>query len=30
MTKEDGEGGFYFSIDTLADLNRKWEGDPGG
>jgi hypothetical protein len=25
MTKEDAEGGFYFIIDDLADLNRKWE-----
>jgi hypothetical protein len=25
MTKEDAEGGFYFTIDDLADLDRKWE-----
>jgi imidazolonepropionase-like amidohydrolase len=25
MTKEDGEGGFYFIIDDEAELNRKWE-----
>jgi hypothetical protein len=24
MTREDGEGGFYFIIDNLADLDRKW------
>ncbi|MDQ3258737.1 MAG: amidohydrolase family protein [Acidobacteriota bacterium] len=25
MTTEDAEGAFYFSIDNLADLDRKWE-----
>jgi hypothetical protein len=25
MTEADGEGGFYFVIDNLADLDRKWE-----
>jgi pimeloyl-ACP methyl ester carboxylesterase/imidazolonepropionase-like amidohydrolase len=25
MTEADGEGGFYFTIDNLADLDRKWE-----
>jgi hypothetical protein len=25
MTKEDGEGAFYFNINELADLDRKWE-----
>jgi imidazolonepropionase-like amidohydrolase len=25
MTKEDAEGSFYFIIDDLADLDRKWE-----
>ncbi len=25
MTKDDGEGGFYFAVDNLADLDRKWE-----
>lgn len=25
MTEKDGEGGFYFIIDNLADLDRKWE-----
>ncbi|HYP00108.1 MAG TPA: amidohydrolase family protein [Pyrinomonadaceae bacterium] len=25
MTKEDAEGAFYFAIDNLADLERKWE-----
>lgn len=25
MTKEDGEGAFYFVIDNLADLDRKWK-----
>jgi imidazolonepropionase-like amidohydrolase len=25
MTKEDAEGGFYFIIDDLAGLDRKWE-----
>lgn len=25
MTEVDGEGAFYFTIDNLADLNRKWE-----
>jgi hypothetical protein len=25
MTQVDGEGGFYFIIDNLADLDRKWE-----
>lgn len=25
MTKEDAEGSFYFIIDGLADLDRKWE-----
>lgn len=25
MTVEDGEGGFYFVIDNMADLDRKWE-----
>ena len=25
MTKEDTEGAFYFIIDDLADLDRKWE-----
>jgi len=33
MTEVDGEGGFYFTLDNLADLNRKWEtikaGKPG-
>ncbi len=25
MTEKDGDGGFYFIIDNLADLDRKWE-----
>lgn len=25
MTETDGEGGFYFTINNLADLDRKWE-----
>jgi imidazolonepropionase-like amidohydrolase len=25
MTKEDGDGGFYFIIDNMTDLERKWE-----
>ena len=25
MTEADGEGGFYFTIDNLAELDRKWE-----
>jgi imidazolonepropionase-like amidohydrolase len=25
MTEADGDGGFYFIIDNLADLDRKWE-----
>lgn len=25
MTAADAEGAFYFTIDNLADLNRKWE-----
>jgi hypothetical protein len=25
MTEADAEGGFYFSIDDLSDLDRKWE-----
>lgn len=25
MTTEDAEGAFYFTIDNLADLDRKWE-----
>ncbi len=25
MTTEDAEGAFYFTIDSLADLDRKWE-----
>ena len=25
MTELDGEGGFYFTIDNLVDLDRKWE-----
>lgn len=25
MTEVDGEGGFYFTIDNLTDLDRKWE-----
>lgn len=25
MTAEDGEGAFYFVVDNLADLDRKWE-----
>lgn len=24
FTEADGEGGFFFTIDSLADLNRKW------
>lgn len=24
MTKEDGDGGFYWVIDNVADLNSKW------
>lgn len=30
MTKEDGEGSFYFSINELADLDRKWEAIKAG
>jgi hypothetical protein len=25
MTQADAEGAFYFTIDNMADLNRKWE-----
>jgi hypothetical protein len=25
MTAADGEGAFYYTVDNLADLNRKWE-----
>lgn len=25
MTQADGDGGFYFIIDNIADLDRKWE-----
>jgi imidazolonepropionase-like amidohydrolase len=25
MTEADGDGGFYFIIDDIADLDRKWE-----
>ncbi len=25
MTEADGDGGFYFSINDLADLDSKWE-----
>lgn len=25
MTEADGDGGFYFIIDNIADLDRKWE-----
>ncbi len=25
FTQEDGEGGMYYIIDSLADLDRKWE-----
>lgn len=26
MKPGDGEGGFYYTIDTLDDLNAKWDG----
>ena len=33
MTEADGEGGFYWTIDNLAELDRKWDqikaGKPG-
>ena len=25
MTAADGDGGFYFIVDNIADLDRKWE-----
>src|SRR5438874_379978 len=25
MTEADGDGGFYFIIDNIADLDRKWK-----
>jgi hypothetical protein len=25
MNETDGDGGFYFIVDTIADLDRKWE-----
>jgi imidazolonepropionase-like amidohydrolase len=25
MTEKDGDGGFYFIVDNLTDLDRKWE-----
>ena len=28
--QSDGEGGFYFVIDTQADLDRKWQAIIGG
>jgi hypothetical protein len=30
MAKEDGEGGFYFIVNDLADLGRKWEAIKAG
>jgi pimeloyl-ACP methyl ester carboxylesterase/imidazolonepropionase-like amidohydrolase len=30
MTEADGDGGFYFAIDTLADLDRKWDSIKAG